>query len=88
MLDGLEIGVFVAYNGCCLIVTEINGNYVSFDLMKETLRIINFGDLKVGDWVNVERAAKFSDEIGGYLMLGYIMIIVEVAKILILENNR
>lgn len=87
MLDGLEIGVFVVYNGCCLIVMEINGNYVSFDLMKEMLCIINFGDLKVGDWVNVECVVKFSDEIGGYLMLGYIMIIVEVVKILILENN-
>ena len=60
MLDGLETGASVAHNGCCLTVTEINGNHVSFDLMKETLRITNLGDLKVGDWVNVERAAKFS----------------------------
>ncbi len=67
MLDGLETGASVAHNGCCLTVTEINGNHVSFDLMKETLRITNLGDLKVGDWVNVERAAKFSDEIGGTL---------------------
>ena len=69
MLDGLETGASVAHNGCCLTVTEINGNHVSFDLMKETLRITNLGDLKVGDWVNVERAAKFSDEIGGHLIL-------------------
>ncbi|VEC52052.1 riboflavin synthase subunit alpha [Escherichia coli] len=50
MLDGLETGASVAHNGCCLTVTEINGNHVSFDLMKETLRITNLGDLKVGDW--------------------------------------
>ena len=43
------------------------GDRVSFDLIKETLRITNLGELKVGDWVNVERAAKFSDEIGGQL---------------------
>ncbi|STL93926.1 riboflavin synthase subunit alpha [Escherichia coli] len=49
----LETGASVAHNGCCLTVTEINGNHVSFDLMKETLRITNLGDLKVGDWVNV-----------------------------------
>ena len=60
MLDGLETGASVAHNGCCLTVTEINGNHVSFDLMKETLRITNLGDLKVGDWVNVERAAILS----------------------------
>ncbi len=39
MLDSLETGASVAHNGCCLTVTEINGNHVSFDLMKETLRI-------------------------------------------------
>ncbi len=79
----------MAHNGCCLTVTEINGNHVSFDLMKETLRITNLGDLKSGgDWVNVERAAKFSDEIGGHLMSGHIMTTAEVAKILTSENNR
>lgn len=83
-----ETGASVAHNGCCLTVTEINGNHVSFDLMKETLRITNLGDLKVGDWVNVERAAKFSDEIGGHLMSGHIMTTAEVAKILTSENNR
>jgi riboflavin synthase len=54
-------------------VTEINGARISFDLMKETLRITNLGDIQIGDEVNVERAAKFSDEIGGHLMSGHIM---------------
>ena len=39
MLEGLETGASVANNGCCLTVTEINGARISFDLMKETLRI-------------------------------------------------
>ena len=88
MLLGLETGASVAHNGCCLTVTEINGNHVSFDLMKETLRITNLGELVVGDSVNVERAAKFNDEIGGHLMSGHIMTTAEVAKILTSENNR
>ncbi len=88
MLDGLETGASVAHNGCCLTVTEIKGNQVSFDLMKETLRITNLGELQPGDWVNVERAAKFSDEIGGHLMSGHIMTTAEIAKILTSENNR
>lgn len=88
MLPGLETGASVAHNGCCLTVTEINGNRVSFDLMKETLRITNLGELVVGDCVNVERAAKFNDEIGGHLMSGHIMTTAEVAKILTSENNR
>ncbi|SQI25050.1 riboflavin synthase alpha chain [Salmonella enterica subsp. arizonae] len=70
----------MANNGCCLTVTEINGNQISFDLMKETLRITNLGALKVGDEVNVERAAKFSDEIGGHLMSGHIITTAEITK--------
>jgi len=73
LLPGLALGASVAHNGCCLTVTEINGDLVSFDLIKETLRITNLGELKVGDVVNIERAAKFSDEIGGHLMSGHIM---------------
>ncbi|WP_213715783.1 riboflavin synthase subunit alpha [Cedecea lapagei] len=88
MLPDLETGASVAHNGCCLTVTEINGNHVSFDLMKETLRITNLGELSVGDSVNVERAAKFNDEIGGHLMSGHIMTTAEISKILTSENNR
>ncbi|WP_312670852.1 riboflavin synthase subunit alpha [Pseudescherichia sp.] len=88
MLPGLETGASVAHNGCCLTVTSINGPLVSFDLMKETLRITNLGELSVGGEVNVERAAKFSDEIGGHLMSGHIITTAEVVKILTSENNR
>jgi len=61
LLPGLELGASVSHNGCCLTVTEVQGDRVSFDLVKETLRITNLGDLNVGDTINVERAAKFSD---------------------------
>lgn len=88
MLPGLELGASVSHNGCCLTVTEVLGDRVSFDLVKETLRITNLGDLKVGDTINVERAAKFSDEIGGHLMSGHIMTTAEISKIVTSENNR
>lgn len=88
LLPGLETGASVAHNGCCLTVTAIDGNRVSFDLIKETLRITNLGELEVGSQVNVERAAKFNDEIGGHLMSGHIATTAEIAKILTSENNR
>ncbi|CFQ56970.1 riboflavin synthase subunit alpha [Yersinia frederiksenii] len=88
LLPELALGASVAHNGCCLTVTEVNGSRVSFDLMKETLRITNLGDIKVGDVVNLERAAKFSDEIGGHLMSGHIICTAEIAKIYTSENNR
>ncbi|MGY2966687.1 riboflavin synthase alpha subunit [Ewingella americana] len=88
MLDNLELGASVAHNGCCLTVTEVNGDLVSFDLVKETLRLTNLGDLQPGSEVNLERAARFDDEIGGHLMSGHIICTAEVAKILTSENNR
>lgn len=88
MLDNLQLGASVSHNGCCLTVTEVNGDLVSFDLMKETLRLTNLGELKEGDSVNLERAARFNDEIGGHLMSGHIICTAEVAKILTSENNR
>ncbi|PCN64453.1 riboflavin synthase subunit alpha [Yersinia pestis] len=88
MLPELALGASVAHNGCCLTVTHIEGNRVSFDLMKETLRLTNLGDINVGDKVNLERAAKFSDEIGGHLMSGHIICTAEIAKIYTSENNR
>jgi len=88
LLPGLALGASVAHNGCCLTVTAIEGDRVSFDLIKETLRITNLGELAVGDVVNIERAAKFSDEIGGHLMSGHIMTTAEICKIIQSENNR
>ncbi|WP_413535154.1 riboflavin synthase subunit alpha [Rahnella inusitata] len=88
MLDNLQLGASVSHDGCCLTVTEVQGDLVSFDLMKETLRLTNLGDLNVGDQVNLERAARFNDEIGGHLMSGHIICTAEVAKILTSENNR
>ncbi|MEB5971098.1 riboflavin synthase subunit alpha [Pantoea dispersa] len=88
LLPGLALGASVAHNGCCLTVTAIDGDRVSFDLIKETLRITNLGELRVGDVVNIERAAKFSDEIGGHLMSGHIMTTAEICKIIQSEHNR
>lgn len=88
LLPGLQTGASVAHNGCCLTVTAIDGELVSFDLMGETLRLTNLGMLQVGDRVNVERAARFGDDIGGHAMSGHIMGTAEVTQVLESENNR
>lgn len=88
MLHGLTVGASVAHNGCCLTVTGISGDLVSFDLMQETLKLTNLGLLEVGDLVNVERAAKFGDEIGGHNMSGHISLTAEISDIEASENNR
>lgn len=87
-LEGLQPGASVAHNGCCLTVTGIEGDQVSFDLMQETLRVTNLGQLQVGDRVNLERAARFGDEIGGHQMSGHILCMATISRILHSENNR
>ena len=86
--EGLALGASVAHNGCCLTVTRVEGDLVSFDLMQETLRLTNLGQLVVGDKVNVERAARFGDEIGGHAMSGHIMGTAEVTSVIDTPNNR
>ncbi|HAS6203897.1 riboflavin synthase [Vibrio vulnificus] len=88
MLSGLAIGASVAHNGCCLTVTKIAGDLVSFDLMQATLKLTNLGTIRVGDRVNIERAAKFGDEIGGHSMSGHISTTAKIDQIIDTPNNR
>ncbi|MDX1594889.1 MAG: riboflavin synthase subunit alpha [Gammaproteobacteria bacterium] len=88
LLPGLVPGASVAHNGCCLTVTRIAGADVAFDLMEETLRVTNLGELAVGDRVNVERAARFGDEIGGHAMSGHVLCTAEVIEVIERPDNR
>ena len=88
MRKGLEIGASVANNGVCLTVTEIHDDLVSFDLMQETLRITNLGTLKVGDFVNIERAMQMGTEIGGHILSGHVYCTATISDIIASENNR
>ncbi|MBN6071022.1 riboflavin synthase subunit alpha [Aggregatibacter actinomycetemcomitans] len=87
MLKGLQIGASVAHNGVCLTVTEIKNNLVSFDLMQETLKITNLGELNVGDPVNIERAMQMGTEIGGHILSGHVYCTAEIIERLPSENN-
>lgn len=81
LLDNVQTGASVAHNGCCLTVSQIQDDLFTFDLMAETLEKTNLGCLKEGDWVNVERAARFGDEIGGHVMSGHIACTVPIVAI-------
>ncbi|MFB6434647.1 MAG: riboflavin synthase subunit alpha [Candidatus Malihini olakiniferum] len=88
LLKGLVTGASIANNGCCLTVTAIDGNQVTFDLIKETLCLTNLCDITLGGLVNIERAVKYGDEIGGHVMSGHIMGTAEIVKISTAENNH
>ena len=88
MVHNLQIGASIAHNGCCLTITQINGNQATFDLMAETLAKTNLGSLKTGDSVNLERAARFGDEIGGHPMSGHIIATTPISRIEHSAHNR
>lgn len=74
---GLQLGASVAQNGVCLTVRTLTENpdgsmRVSFDAIAQTLKLTNLSDLKAGDEVNIERAARFGDEIGGHVVSGHV----------------
>lgn len=72
LLKGLEIGCSVSIDGACLTVVRIEGNHVWFDAIPETLQKTIISEYIVGDKVNIERSAKFGDEIGGHLLSGHV----------------
>lgn len=88
LVEGLQIGASVGADGVCLTVTAINGTDVSFDVMQETLSLTTLGQLAQGDKVNIERSAKYGDEIGGHGVSGHVDATAEVVDIALSENNR
>ena len=75
---GLETGASVSVDGVCLTVVEINSPKISFDVIPETLRLTTLGEKIEGHWVNLERALKMGDELGGHLLSGHIMGVGEI----------
>lgn len=70
--DGLVPGASVAIAGVCLTAVAVEGEVAQFDCIDETLRRTTLARLTAGDEVNVERAARFGDEVGGHFLSGHI----------------
>lgn len=72
VLEDTKIGDSIATNGVCLTVKEISTNSFKAEVMGETLDKSNLGRLKTGDKLNLERALKLSDRLGGHIVSGHI----------------
>ncbi|WKV07626.1 riboflavin synthase [Thermoanaerobacterium sp. CMT5567-10] len=72
VLDGTAIGDSIAVNGVCLTVTNVGKNLFTADLMRETLKSSNLGDLKIGSMVNLERALSISGRLNGHIVTGHV----------------
>ena len=81
--DRPVLGSSIAINGCCLTVTDVDDcAVVAFDVVSETARITNLGQLNIGDRVNVERSCKVGDEIGGHLVSGHVACQAKVVELI------
>ena len=72
VLEGTKIGDSIAVNGVCLTVTRMSHDSFTADVMPETLRRTNLGDLKNGDAVDLERAMAANGRFGGHIVSGHI----------------
>ena len=72
VLDDAAIGDSIATNGCCLTVVELGDGWWATDLSEETLRRTSLGALSPGDPVNLERAARVGDRLGGHIVQGHV----------------
>jgi riboflavin synthase len=72
VLEGLELGGSVAVNGACQTVVNFNDRTFTVEVMPETLRRTNLGQLRIGDSVNLERPLGLGGEIGGHLVQGHV----------------
>ena len=77
---GLERGASVAVNGVCLTAVEFDDRHIEFDVIAESLQRSNLSALGVDSAVNLERAARFGDEIGGHLLSGHVHTQAELIK--------
>ena len=72
VLEGTKIGDSIAVNGVCLTVTSLRDGGFTANVMPETLRRSNLGELRGGDSVDLERAMAADGRFGGHIVSGHI----------------
>ena len=78
---GLKIGESVALNGVCLTVTKLSKNKGSFEMIEETTKKTDLGNLITGNIVNIERSLKAGDRLEGHFVLGHVDGVATLKKI-------
>jgi len=87
VLDDLKNGDSIAVNGVCLTVEEKSNTQFTIFAVPETLRLTNIGFLKAGSTVNLERALKASDRLGGHIVQGHVECMAPVKSVERFENH-
>ena len=72
VLEGIRLGDSISTNGVCLTATEFSAKSFTVDVMAETMRRSNLNNFSPGQEVNLERAMKLGDRLGGHIVSGHI----------------
>ena len=78
---GLKIGQSVALNGVCLSATKISKSFCMFEMIDETMKKTDLGNLKVGSLINIERSLKVGERLEGHFVLGHVDGVAIIKKI-------
>ena len=84
----IKIGCSIACSGVCLTLTGKKDNILTFDISKETLNKTNLSNWKIGNTVNLERALRVGDEIGGHFVTGHVDTVLELKKIIEEDGSK
>jgi riboflavin synthase len=71
-LDGLQTGDSVAVSGCCLTAIELGTDRFAAEIVSETLARTTLGEWREGETVNLERAMRLDQRLGGHLVQGHV----------------
>jgi len=85
VLKNLRVSESININGACQTVIEVKKSSFAVEAVEETLRKTNLGQLRSGDWVNLERSLGLSDRLSGHIVTGHIDC---VGKIISIERKQ
>jgi riboflavin synthase len=85
---GILQGASVSVQGCCLTVTGIFDDELTFEVVPEPMSRTAFKKLQEGALVNVERSLKFGDEVGGHILSGHVDTVAAITDIQRFEHSR
>jgi riboflavin synthase len=86
--DPVEEGESIAVNGCCLTASHVGPEQFRCELLKETLDRTSLGGKRVGDALNLERALRVGDRLGGHILSGHIDGVAEIDEIRPVGRDR
>ena len=78
---GIDIGASISHAGCCLTVVDKGDRWFAVEVTRETLTMSTLDEWKVGRRINLERAAKVGDELGGHIVSGHVDGVGEVLSV-------